>query len=317
MFSFIKWLQGSFQKLKRNKGLWFTTITVLSSAGIITAMVVISTMSTSVAKQTYKEEKRLNLIQLNGYFHTQYEDLEKTASFLAFDPRIIANIKRRRFTIAYKLLGTIQKHINAHEDEYLTKLEIYPKNLKKKKGFNSTLSEVITDTKETIEGIVVNPDGVFMMVMVPIMDKNNTIGALEVRRSIHAVIQTAEVVEKEFAFILDKNMLSTINLQHKSGKYRDINEQYSILYKHYTTNFLPHIEKLDMKQLRQDKFYRDSNFFTNYQELTDVSGKPIGLAFIGESVANANSFVHIAQNMISSVTTVALGLVISLILFMF
>ena len=34
MFSFIKFLQGFLQKIKRNKGLWFTTLAVLSIFGI-------------------------------------------------------------------------------------------------------------------------------------------------------------------------------------------------------------------------------------------------------------------------------------------
>lgn len=322
MFSFIKWLQQFTQKLRRNKGLWFTMMTVVSMTGIMTSMYLMSSMSTNVAEQTYQEEKRLNLIQLNSYFHHHYFALEQTSSFLAQDQRIINNLKTRKYTATTTLLNTLADSLNNTESEYLTKIDFYANNAPKRvqnssNKMNLQFAEVVMDTKETIEGIAINKDGVNLITITPIMDKNVTLGAIEVRKSIHAVLLDAELVEKEFAFIIDKNQLGGIDLQYKTGRYQDINEKYSVEYKNYTTNFLPHIKNLDMKQLFEDKYFKDDHFFTNYQELTDVSGKPIGIAFIGESTEHADSFVHIAQNMISTVTTIALGLIISLILFMF
>ena len=53
MFSFIKALQNFFSNLKKKKGLWFTTLTVLSIIGISVSMYLLSNMTTSIAKEVY------------------------------------------------------------------------------------------------------------------------------------------------------------------------------------------------------------------------------------------------------------------------
>ena len=53
MFSFIKALQNFFSNLKKKKGLWFTTLTILSIIGISVSMYLLSNMTTSIAKEVY------------------------------------------------------------------------------------------------------------------------------------------------------------------------------------------------------------------------------------------------------------------------
>ena len=53
MFSFIKKLQELFNKVKQNKGLWFTSISIISISGIMIFMYIILTMTETVKNEVY------------------------------------------------------------------------------------------------------------------------------------------------------------------------------------------------------------------------------------------------------------------------
>jgi hypothetical protein len=98
---------------------------------------------------------------------------------------------------------------------------------------------------------------------------------------------------------------------------QDIDEKYKIFFHSYNPQFFTNLRKIDLDELQREKYWVDDNYYTTYDEAIDINGKEIGLFVIGEDAQSANSFVNITKNLIGSVTTVALGLVISLILFMF
>lgn len=58
-------------------------------------------------------------------------------------------------------------------------------------------------------------------------------------------------------------------------------------------------------------------YFKTYKEVVDVNGVTIGYIIMAEKVQGSNGFVNIVDNMTKSVTLVSLGLVISILLFMF
>jgi hypothetical protein len=61
----------------------------------------------------------------------------------------------------------------------------------------------------------------------------------------------------------------------------------------------------------------DDAYFRTYKKATDINGADIGLYVIGEGVEKNNGFVNIAEGMVNSVASVSLGLVTSILLFMF
>jgi hypothetical protein len=108
-----------------------------------------------------------------------------------------------------------------------------------------------------------------------------------------------------------------MDLETKQGMTQDINDKYKIFFHKYNPQFFTNIRKIDLEVLQREKYSVNDSYYTTYDETVDINGKAIGLFMIGEEASSANSFVNITKNLISSVTTVALGLVISLILFMF
>jgi hypothetical protein len=131
------------------------------------------------------------------------------------------------------------------------------------------------------------------------------------------VKNTFDRLGKEFVFILDKSQLVFMNLESKQGMTQDIDEKYKIFFHEYNSQFYTNLRKINLEKLQREKYAIDENYYTTYEETVDINGKSVGLFLIGEEAGSANSFVNITKNLIGSVTTVALGLVISLILFMF
>ena len=64
-------------------------------------------------------------------------------------------------------------------------------------------------------------------------------------------------------------------------------------------------------------YYVDDQFYRTVQKVSDINGNVIGAIVLGQTVANSGAFVNIVDKMTKTVTTVALGLVISILLFMF
>jgi len=66
-----------------------------------------------------------------------------------------------------------------------------------------------------------------------------------------------------------------------------------------------------------NNYFIDDTFYRTYKIINDINGAEIGMLLLGEQVDNEEGFVHLADNMTKTVTTVALGLVMSIMLFMF
>lgn len=317
MFSFIKWLQLTLSKLKKNKGLWFTALSIASTTGILISMYTINIMTSSVAEQTYLEERRVDLAHFDAVLSRNYDALITTGTVIALDPEMISNLKKKNYKKMDSRAQNIIKSINTNIIETDMDIHYYDVMHEVKNSENHNFAQMVMETGYALSGLLVNKKGVRMVGIVPIKDNNVTIGALEVSKSIHSIKEEFLDLDKEFTFILDKHQLVFLDLQHKTGRYLDVNDEYKVAYKNYDSNFYINASQFDLEEMMREKYHIDKQYFTTYEEVTDLNGRIIGLVLIGEDSNNASSFVKITQNMINSVTTVALGLVISLILFMF
>jgi len=317
MFSFIKWVQGNLSALKRNKGLWFTTLTTLSTLGILVSMYLINSMTSSVAHDTYMEERRSDINQLDNILLSRYDSLLNMGSILSLNPVLTKSIKAKQNQTVKTLLEKTTKTINNNVDISPITIRYYSSEYEVKGSENTDIAKMVIETQQSVSGVVVNTDGVRILGMVPIIENNVSIGALEVTESIHILSDNFELLGKEFTFLVSKQQLVFMDLEHKQGMYKKINDEFNVYFHSYDSSFYLNITKLDFDLLRQNKYVNDTQFYTTYDNIVDLNGRTIGMALIGEDSSNANSFVKITQNMINSVTTVALGLVISLILFMF
>jgi len=317
MFSFVKSLQSLKNFLQSKKWLWFTVLTVGSAAGVFISMLFINSMTKDVAHQTYMEEHRLDSNLLYGFLTARYDSLLSVGSMVAINGEIATRITEKADKTLNQLLSDSAKNINEKTNISPIKLKYYAVDYLASKSENIEFANLVMTSNQNISGIVINKDGVRLIGITPVQDGNKTIGAIEVSQSIHSLKLDFERLGKEFIFILNKNQLVFIDIEHKNDTYNDIDDTYKVAFHEYDSKFYVNLQKLDIDTIVENKYNNNPSFYTTYDETIDLNGREVGLFFIGESSANASSFVQITKNMINSVTTVALGLVISLILFMF
>ena len=317
MFSFVNLIQSILSKLKKNKGLWFTVLTIASVAGVLLSITLMNMMTSDVAKKTYLEVHRVDTVQLHNTLDMHYDSLLSVGGVIAIHPDLIENIKTESDTSVNDLLEMAKKTINARVNIDPVNITYYAKEYKSTKAENAVYAELVISSQTSITGIVINATGARLVAITPVVENNETIGAIEVSQNISAVKNTFDRLGKEFVFILDKSQLVFMDLESKQGMTQDIDEKYKIFFHEYNSQFYTNLRKINLEKLQREKYAIDENYYTTYEETVDINGKSVGLFLIGEEAGSANSFVNITKNLIGSVTTVALGLVISLILFMF
>lgn len=317
MFSFLNFIQSILKRIKRNKGLWFTVLTVLSTLGIAISMFLINYMSSNVAYKTYIKVHHVNSTHLETILDEKYDTLLSIGNILAIHPDIIANIKSKSDKSINSYLKKAQKTINSSTNIDPIIVHYYAKDFKASGSENFKYADVAMSSQTSITGVVVNKNGTRVMVITPIMDNNTTIGAIEVSQDISTLRNSFEKFGKDFVFLIDKSQLAFIDLKYKQGMLEDINDRYKVFFHDYNSLFYTYLTHIDLGELVHNKFHVDKSYYIDTVETVDIDGKIIGLYVIGEQGDQKDSFVNITQDLIKSVTTVALGLVISLILFMF
>jgi len=317
MFSFVKFLQSILNRVKKNKGLWFTLLTVASVLGIFISMSLINIMSRDVEHKTYIHVHKNISQQLENILSTQYDYLLSVGGVIAIHPDIIANIKTQSDQSINDLLVKSQKTINDRVHDNPILIHYYAKDFKASGSENFKYANVVMETQTSITGVVINSIGTRVVAITPVIENNNSIGAIEISQGITVVKNSFERLGKEFAFIVDKSQLTFMSLETKQGMTQDIDDKYKIFFHDYNPKYYTDIRKINLEKLQVEKYFVDEYYYTTVDEAIDIDGKKIGLFVIGESVQDTNSFVTITKNLINSITMVALGLVISLILFMF
>lgn len=317
MFSLIKKLQLILSNLKKNKGLWFTTISTVSVSGIVIFMYIILTMTNSVKEEVY--------ISITGSYFKSLENIlkDKKHKYLEVSQAITAN-PRVAEALAQNDIAFLDKYA-------LTLNELYAKNDLRALITNffpandttSTLRDTISATlrsKSQISGIEVQQDGVYITLVQPVMAGETFVGLIEIKQSIHSLKDDFEANDTSFVFLLDKKMLVKLSLQAKSGRYKDVISDYIVYQSAYSSRFYSKITEAGDELFAYERRYgfgADDAYFRTYKKATDINGADIGLYVIGEDIEKNNGFVNIAESMVNSVTAVSLGLVTSILLFMF
>lgn len=317
MFSFIKFIQSILTRLKKNKGLWFTILTVSSVFGVLISISLMNMMTSDVAHKAYMQSQRVVTIQLQNILENRYDSLLSIGGVVAIHPDVIANIKTKSDKSINDILLKAETTINQRVHIEPIAVRYYASHYKSTGSENEKYAALVMETKTSITGIVINSTGLRIVAITPVEDGNTTIGAIEISQDIVVVKNDFEKLGKEFVYLLDKSQLVFMSLGTKQGNLQDIDDKYKIFFHKYDSQFYTTIRNIDLELLQREKYFINDSYYTAVDEAVDIDGKVIGLFLMGENSKEANSFVNITKNLMSSVTTVALGLVISLILFMF
>ena len=111
-----------------------------------------------------------------------------------------------------------------------------------------------------------------------------------------------------------------LSLQNRDGIYQDIGKNYLIhskIYNSVTLGIVNSIDENSLLKITKGDYIVTKDSFLNGMTIRDINGVEIGLAIMGQSLNQEGGFVNMSQKMTHQVITIALGLIVSLLLFLF
>lgn len=314
MFTFIKRFQEFLTHIKKNKRLWFSTLFVISVIGISISMYVIMTMTDRVSAKVYKSMFESYELKLATKIESKQEEFKKIATVIEQDELLLRAIETNNIAVIEKFKKSLNEGFQKNGFNSLS--VNFTSVADRDKPLRNTVNTII-NSKRTLFGAEVLEDGTFFIYLLPLQKNETVYGVLEIKESVHSFKDELTKEGSQYLFLLDRKMLPFLSLEEKADKYKEVNENYTLKKVEYNTKFAATVSEVDFEKLKELKYAIDNDYFRVVKKITDINGVDIGLMVSGESVDVSGGFVNIAGDMTNTVTTVALGLVISIILFLF
>lgn len=316
MFSFIKAIQNLLRELKKKKGLWFTLLTTLAISGIFLSMYLLTSMTKSVGKEVYLNMSDVYKTNLEHRLEDKQKDFTKLVLGLRTNESFKNNLNNK--TEIDNIISNYNKSL-AEAGFGTISLGFYS-TVNQTNQYRNSINTTI-NRKSALFGIEVLPLGPSIVYLEPILDGDNVLGVVEVKENIQSLRKDIERNRQGiFLFLLQEKMLANLTLDSKNGNYRSIVNDLKVEEQNYDGQFYTSIlseGKEAFSDFKLAGYTVNEEYFKTYKEVVDINGVIIGYIILGEKVEGSGGFVNIVDNMTKTVTTVALGLVISILLFMF
>lgn len=316
MFSFIKALQNFFSNLKKKKGLWFTTLTVLSIIGISVSMYLLSNMTTSIAKEVYINMSSTYINNLEDKIEDKKNEYRRIILGLQTNDTFKNNLNNK--LIIDSILENYNKNLSEMGFGQIT-LSFY--SISNQINQYKNIVNTVISRKTSSFGFEVLGDGPNIVYLFPIIIDSNVVGVVEIKENIISLKNDIERSKQTiFLFLLQEKMMNNLSDDLKNRRYRLIVDGLRVEEQKYDSSLVSNVAEggqEEIKELKNNGYLVNDVYFKTYKEVVDVNGVTIGYIIMAEKVHGSNGFVNIVDNMTKSVTLVSLGLVISILLFMF
>lgn len=316
MFSFIKALQNFFSNLKKKKGLWFTTLTVLSIIGISVSMYLLSNMTTSIAKEVYINMSSTYINNLEDKIEDKKNEYRRIILGLQTNDTFKNNLNNK--LIIDSILENYNKNLSEMGFGQIT-LSFY--SITNQINQYKNIVNTVISRKTSSFGFEVLGDGPNIVYLFPIIIDSSVVGVVEIKENIISLKNDIERSKQTiFLFLLQEKMMNNLSDDLKNRRYRLIVDGLRVEEQKYDSSLVSNVAEggqEEIKELKNNGYLVNDVYFKTYKEVVDVNGVTIGYIIMAEKVHGSNGFVNIVDNMTKSVTLVSLGLVISILLFMF
>lgn len=316
MFSFIKALQNFFSNLKKKKGLWFTTLTVLSIIGISVSMYLLSNMTTSIAKEVYINMSSTYINNLEDKIEDKKNEYKRIILGLQTNDTFKDNLNNK--LVIDSILENYNKNLSEMGFGQIT-LSFY--SISNQINQYKNIVNTVISRKTSSFGFEVLGDGPNIVYLFPIIIDSNVVGVVEIKENIISLKNDIERSKQTiFLFLLQEKMMNNLSDDLKNRRYRLIVDGLRVEEQKYDSSLVSNVAEggqEEIKELKNNGYLVNDVYFKTYKEVVDVNGVTIGYIIMAEKVHGSNGFVNIVDNMTKSVTLVSLGLVISILLFMF
>lgn len=316
MFSFIKALQNFFSNLKKKKGLWFTTLTVLSIIGISVSMYLLSNMTTSIAKEVYINMSSTYINNLEDKIEDKKNEYKRIILGLQTNDTFKDNLNNK--LVIDSILENYNKNLSEMGFGQIT-LSFY--SITNQINQYKNIVNMVISRKTSSFGFEVLGDGPNIVYLFPIIIDSSVVGVVEIKENIISLKNDIERSKQTiFLFLLQEKMMNNLSDDLKNRRYRLIVDGLRVEEQKYDSSLVSNVAEggqEEIKELKNNGYLVNDVYFKTYKEVVDVNGVTIGYIIMAEKVHGSNGFVNIVDNMTKSVTLVSLGLVISILLFMF
>lgn len=316
MFSFIKALQNFFSNLKKKKGLWFTTLTILSIIGISLSMYLLSNMTTSIAKEVYINMSSTYINNLEDKIEDKKNEYKRIILGLQTNDTFKDNLNNK--LVIDSILENYNKNLSEMGFGQIT-LSFY--SITNQINQYKNIVNTVISRKTSSFGFEVLGDGPNIVYLFPIIIDSNVVGVVEIKENIISLKNDIERSKQTiFLFLLQEKMMNNLSDDLKNRRYRLIVDGLRVEEQKYDSSLVSNVAEggqEEIKELKNNGYLVNDVYFKTYKEVVDVNGVTIGYIIMAEKVQGSNGFVNIVDNMTKSVTLVSLGLVISILLFMF
>ena len=316
MFSFIKALQNFFSNLKKKKGLWFTTLTVLSIIGISVSMYLLSNMTTSIAKEVYINMSSTYINNLEDKIEDKKNEYKRIILGLQTNDTFKDNLNNK--LVIDSILENYNKNLSEMGFGQIT-LSFY--SISNQINQYKNIVNTVISRKTSSFGFEVLEDGPNIVYLFPLIIDSNVVGVVEIKENIISLKNDIERSKQTiFLFLLQEKMMNNLSDDLKNRRYRLIVDGLRVEEQKYDSSLVSNVAEggqEEIKELKNNGYLVNDVYFKTYKEVVDVNGVTIGYIIMAEKVQGSNGFVNIVDNMTKSVTLVSLGLVISILLFMF
>lgn len=316
MFSFIKALQNFFSNLKKKKGLWFTTLTVLSIIGISVSMYLLSNMTTSIAKEVYINMSSTYINNLEDKIEDKKNEYKRIILGLQTNDTFKDNLNNK--LVIDSILENYNKNLSEMGFGQIT-LSFY--SISNQINQYKNIVNTVISRKTSSFGFEVLGDGPNIVYLFPIIIDSSVVGVVEIKENIISLKNDIERSKQTiFLFLLQEKMMNNLSDDLKNRRYRLVVDGLRVEEQKYDSSLVSNVAEggqEEIKELKNNGYLVNDVYFKTYKEVVDVNGVTIGYIIMAEKVHGSNGFVNIVDNMTKSVTLVSLGLVISILLFMF
>lgn len=316
MFSFIKGLQKLLSELKKRKGLWFSILSASSISGIFIALYLITSVTDTASAHVYEDISHTYKKNLDVRLLDRQKDYKNMVLALKSNDNFVTNLNNIPATD-----GIIKKYNDNLLNNGFEGITIkFYSTLNQVNVFKNSINAVI-NRKSSLYGLEVLLDGPSVVYLEPVFVDQNLVGVLEVKQKLLNFKADYEKAQGGlFLFLLQERSMTALSTDIKNGDYKVIVEDLFVEEKRYDGLFYANmIEEGSegLKFMKEHGYQVNESYFKTYKEIFDINGAFIGYIIVGEKVEGSSGFVNIVNKLTKEVTLIALGLVMSILLFMF
>lgn len=316
MFSFIKAIQSLLANLKKRKGLWFSILSTMSISGIFLTLYLITNVTKSASEHVYEDVSHTYKKNLDVRFLDKQKEYKNIVLSLKSNDNFNNNLNNSQI---------VDDIIKKYNDNLLNNgfegISIKYNSIANQVNVLRNSINSVVNRKSSLFGIEILLNGPNVVYLEPIFNDQNVVGVIEIKQSLLSFKQDYEKSQGGlFLFLLQERSMGALSQDIKNGDYRLIVDDLYVEERRYDGLFFANMIKEGsdgLKSMKEHGYRVNESYFKTYKEIFDINGALIGYVIVGENVEGSNGFVNIVDKITKEVTLIALGLVMSILLFMF